>query len=91
MKSILMKKGKKKAFTPLFGSIGEFLASHADAFGKKEAIVAFDVDKNEGRAISYNELAALAYQTANFLHKRGIRKGDRIGFALHNSAAILII
>ena len=86
-----MKKGKKKAFTPLFGSIGEFLASHADAFGKKEAIVAFDVDKNEGRAISYNELAALAYQTANFLHKRGIRKGDRIGFALHNSAAILII
>jgi len=91
MKSILVKKGKKKAFTPLFKSIGEFLASHADAFGEREAIVAIDVDKNEEWSLSYKELAALAYQTANFLHKRGIRKGDRIGFALHNSAAILII
>ncbi|HEX9722365.1 MAG TPA: class I adenylate-forming enzyme family protein [Candidatus Paceibacterota bacterium] len=85
------KNGKKQTFKPVFGSIAELLEHHAKEFGKKEAIIAVNVDLGEEHSISYKELLELAQKAAGFLAEKGVQKGDRVAFAFENTATILIL
>jgi long-chain acyl-CoA synthetase len=82
---------KGNIFTPQFSSIAALLEHHAASFSNKEAIVAVHIDENEEQTLSYSQLAELVYQTANYLFRKGIQRGDRIAFSLENTLEILVL
>ncbi|OHA62097.1 MAG: hypothetical protein A3E07_03775 [Candidatus Wildermuthbacteria bacterium RIFCSPHIGHO2_12_FULL_45_9] len=89
--NILIKNGKEKNLELKFSSIAELLRSHASRFDCRDALISVDVDTKEEYALCYSEIEKLAYQTANFLYKQGVAKGDRVAFAFHNTALICIL
>jgi acyl-CoA synthetase (AMP-forming)/AMP-acid ligase II len=61
----------------------DFLSRAAYLYPEKPAVV------DGGRRYSYRELAQRSWRLANALRSAGLRKGDRVGTLLFNSAPML--
>lgn len=72
-------------------SLIDILASRANEYANKNAIIAVDVDNGKTKNISYGELFYLVGRTAAFLNAHGIHSGDRVAILMHNCAETLII
>lgn len=72
-------------------SVEELLASHAEAFTDKAAIVAVNVDTDEADAISYGQLTPLVRRAAAWLSSLGIKRGDRFAILMHNAPEVIIL
>jgi len=88
---LFVKNGQAQTFIPAFASIKDLLDHHALYFPLKRAVTFVDVDDKKTFSLSYAQLRNACFRTANFLHEKGARAGDRVAFFIPNSTDILLI
>ncbi len=71
-------------------TLDTLLARHAQGLRDKEAIIAVDPDTDTINSISFQQLNDLVNRTKHFLHKHGVRQGDRFAILMHNTPEVLL-
>jgi long-chain acyl-CoA synthetase len=72
-----------------YPNIGSLLSAQADRLEQNPFLIFFD-DEGHRREFSFREFSEEVSKTANFLLKRGIRRGDRVATVAHNHSDTVI-
>lgn len=73
-----------------FSSIRELLERNASKYPNKEAVIAYDVDKDEVQTITYGQLLTFVQQTCSYLLSLGIKKDDTYSILMQNTPEVLL-
>jgi long-chain acyl-CoA synthetase len=73
-----------------FSSVRDILETNEKIYGLKPSVITVNPHTLESFSINYSELKSVVFNTAAWLEKLGIRKGDRFSILMHNTAEVLI-